>query len=258
LKRAYRLNTPRLLVINPNSGTASTDRLLQHLPAALPPGTQFSCVTARFGAPYIACEASYAVAGHALLDAWAHAMADAPMGEQPERVLIGCFGDPGLHALRESCAHPVTGLAEASFMEASRIGPFAIVTGGQRWQPMLERLALSLGYAGPLQHIETVLQSGAELLADPEQAVHILTAACQRAARQPIKAIILGGAGLAGFAALVQPSVDIPVIDSVHAGARVVMGSALPPAQSRSARFDVLWQGLSPAMDSLGASPQRS
>ena len=30
-------------------------------------------VTARFGAPYIACEASYAVAQHAALDAWAAA-----------------------------------------------------------------------------------------------------------------------------------------------------------------------------------------
>jgi allantoin racemase len=241
----------RLLVINPNTGQATTERLLQHLPSALPAKAQFSCVTARFGAPYIACEASYAVAGHALLDAWAHAMADAPENEQPQRVLIGCFGDPGLHALRESCAYPVTGLAEASFMEASAIGSFAIVTGGQRWQPMLERLALSLGYAPRLQHIETVPQSGAQLLADPAQAVGILSAACQRAASHNVKAIILGGAGLAGFAALVQPSVSIPVIDSVHAGARVVMGSALPAAQRNRAGFDVDWKGLSPAMRSL-------
>jgi hypothetical protein len=37
-------------------------------------------------------------------------------------VLIGCFGDPGLFALRESSACPVTGLAEASFIEAARRG----------------------------------------------------------------------------------------------------------------------------------------
>ncbi len=248
------MSTPRLLVINPNTGQATTERLLQHLPSAMPAKVQFSCITARFGAPYIACEASYAVAGHALLDAWAHAMADAPENEQPQRVLIGCFGDPGLHALRESCAFPVTGLAEASFMEASAIGSFAIVKGGQRWQPMLERLALALGYAAQLQHIETVPQSGAQLLADPAQAVGILRAACQHAASHNVKAIILGGAGLAGFAALVQPSVPIPVIDSVHAGARVVMGAALPAAQRDSAGFDVPWKGLSPAMHSLCAT----
>jgi allantoin racemase len=240
--------SPRLLVINPNTGLATTDRLLQYLPQALPEHTHLTCVTARFGAPYIACEASYAVAGHALLDAWAHAMADAPHGEQPQRVLIGCFGDPGLHALRESCAYPVTGLAEASFMEASAMGSFAIVTGGQRWQPMLQRLALSLGYASQLRHIETVQQTGAQLLANPEQAVKALTLACQRAAKHEVKAIILGGAGLAGFAALVQSALDIPIIDSVHAGARVIMGNALPVPERTAAGFEVNWQGLSPAM----------
>jgi allantoin racemase len=234
----------RLLVINPNTGVATTQRLLQHLPAALPGGTNLTCVTSRFGAPYIACEASYAVAGHALLDAWVDAMKNAPEGQIPQRVLIGCFGDPGLHALRESCAYPVTGLAEASFMEASAIGPFAIVTGGIRWQPMLQRLALSLGYAAQLQHIETVQQSGAQLLADPKLAIEVLTTACQRAAARGVKSIILGGAGLAGFAALVQGAVDVPIIDSVHAGARVVMGDALPPPVRSAAGFDVQWQGL--------------
>jgi Asp/Glu/hydantoin racemase len=41
----------RLLVINPNTGQATTERLLQHLPSALPAKAQFSCVTVRFGAP---------------------------------------------------------------------------------------------------------------------------------------------------------------------------------------------------------------
>ncbi len=238
----------RLLVINPNTGIATTQRLEQHLPEALPKGTDVRCVTARFGAPYIACEASYAVAGHALLDAWAHAVKNSPEGQPPERVLIGCFGDPGLHALRDSCASPVTGLAEASFMQASAYGPFAIVTGGLRWQPMLQRLALSLGYAAHLQNIETVEQTGAQLLAEPELAIKVLSAACQRAAGRGVKSIILGGAGLAGFAALVQSAVELPVIDSVHAGAQVVMGNALPAPVRSSAGFDVQWQGMADAM----------
>jgi allantoin racemase len=248
------MTTPRLLVINPNTGQASTERLMQFIPQALPASTSWRCVTARFGAPYIACEASYAVAGHAVLDAWAHSMANAPEGEQPQRVLIGCFGDPGLHALRESCAYPVTGLAEASMLEASALGSFAIVTGGERWRPMLQRLALSLGYAAELRHIGTVLQSGAELLADPDAAVHVLTLACQRAAKHGVQSIILGGAGLAGFAQRVQPAINVPVIDSVLAGARVVMGDALPAPTRSSAQFEVRWQGLGPAMDYLSSN----
>ncbi len=235
----------RLLVINPNTGQATTDRLAAHLPLAVPAGTHIACVTARFGAPYIACEASYAVAGHAVLDAWAHAL---QLGNHANRVLIGCFGDPGLHALRESAARPITGLAEASFIEASALGPFAIVTGGARWAPMLERLALSLGYAKQLQHIETVRESGAELLADPTRAVDILRGACERAATMNVKSIILGGAGLAGFAAQVQPAIGLPVIDSVLAGGRVVMGDALPGASRIAPGFVTAWTNVSPAM----------
>jgi allantoin racemase len=246
--------SPHLLVINPNTGQTSTERLRQFIAQALPLSTAWSCVTARFGAPYIACEASYAVAGHAVLDAWAHAMADAPDGKQPQRVLISCFGDPGLHALRESCAYPITGLAEASMIEASALGKFAIVTGGERWRPILQRLALTLGYANALQHIETVTQSGAELLAKPDAAVQVLTLACQRAAQHGVQSIILGGAGLAGFAQHVQPAIHVPVIDSVLAGARVVMGDALPVPTRSSAQFNALWQGLSPAMGYLSPS----
>ena len=238
----------RLLVINPNTSQATTDRLAQHIPRALAASTQLTCITARFGAAYIACDASYAVAGHAVLDAWATFLQDTPTDQHPDRVLIGCFGDPGLHALRESAACPVTGLAEASFIEASAMGSFAIVTGGERWAPMLHRIAQSLGFGTNLGHIETVRETGAQLLADPEHAIKILTQACERAAAHKVKSIILGGAGLAGYAALVQPSINLPIIDSVHAGARVATGSALAQGARNSSRFDVQWQQMPDAM----------
>ena len=154
----------RLLLINPNTSASTTERLLQVLTPCLPSDWVLDAHTARFGASYIACEASHAVAAHALLERWAEQVS--PPRQQPRGVLIGCFGDPGLFALRECSACPVTGLAEASFIEAALHGPFAIVTGGQRWQPMLQRLAQSLGYGEKLLHIETVAPSGAELLAN--------------------------------------------------------------------------------------------
>ena len=125
-----------LLVINPNTGQATTQRLSSHLQTLLPSDVALDCINARFGAPYIACEASHAVAGHALLDAWSHHLHTSV--HAPDGVLIACFGDPGLFALREASACPVSGLAEASFIQAARSGPFAIVTGGARWKPMLE------------------------------------------------------------------------------------------------------------------------
>ena len=236
-----------LLVINPNTGQATTQRLSSHLQTLLPSDVVLDCINARFGAPYIACEASHAVASHALLDAWAHHLHSAD--HAPDGVVIACFGDPGLFALREASAAPVTGLAEASFIQASRLGPFAIVTGGVRWKPMLERLALGLGFASQLQHIELVLETGAQLLADRELALRVLAQACHKAAQTGVKSVILGGAGLAGYAADLQASVDLPLIDSVSAGVDLYLQRALPPSQRSFNGFDTTWTQMPPKMD---------
>ena len=138
----------RLLVINPNTSHSVSALLQTHAQAAAGPQVKVTAVTARFGAPYIACEASHAVAAHACLDVWT---THRGTPEQPlDGVLIGCFGDPGLFALREVSGCAVTGLAEASFIQAAAHGPFAIVTGGERWKPMLQRLANGLGYGALL------------------------------------------------------------------------------------------------------------
>lgn len=241
----------QLLVINPNTSASVSELLQTHVQQAAGLHVSVRTVTARFGSPYIADEASYAVASHAALDAWADALVSETRA--PDAVLIGCFGDPGLMALRESSPVPVTGLAEAAFIEAARHGRYAIVTGGARWGPMLQRLAQALGQSQQLAGIHTVAPTGAQLAADPVAARTLLAQACRDASRQlGVHAVILGGAGLAGMAALVQAEVPIPVIDSVVAGAHWALRSApLPPARER-AGFDVAWQGLSPEMAALG------
>lgn len=272
---------PRLLVINPNTTEAVTTLIARHALLAAGPGVALQTLTARFGAPYISCEASYAVAGHAVLDAWARfaltsALAGAlstvhPPAFQADAVLIGCFGDPGLFALREVCPLPVTGLAEAAFTEAQGHGRFAVVTGGTRWRPMLERLALSLGLGDALAGIHTVHATGAQLAQDPVAAHALLLAACQEAqVRWNTQSVILGGAGLAGLAAPIAAALGFPVIDSVAAGTRHVLAlaemAAAPstgPSTANSTglgalqntaidRTVVQWTGVSAELTALG------
>ena len=243
-----------LLVINPNTSPKVSALLQRHVQAAAGSHVVVRTATARFGAPYIACEASYAVAAHAALDAWALDVSTQPSA--PSAVLIGCFGDPGLMALRESSPVPVTGLAEASFIEAARHGRYAIVTGGERWGPMLQRLAQALGHAHALAGIHTVAPTGAQLAADPVAARALLAQACRDVVRQMgVQSVILGGAGLAGMAAAVQSQVGVPVIDSVVAGAHwSLRANAVPPERSAAA-FDVAWEGVSAEMGRLGFRP---
>ncbi|MEJ8845349.1 aspartate/glutamate racemase family protein [Variovorax rhizosphaerae] len=241
---------PSLLVINPNTSQSVSLLLQQHVHQEVGAALDVHVETARFGAPYISSEASYAVANHTVLDAWAAALAQRP---KPDAVLIGCFGDPGLFALREGAGVPVSGLAEAAFAAAAWHGRFAIVTGGERWRPMLQRLAGALGHTQTLAGIHTVAPTGAELAADPAGARKLLAQACREAAeRFDAQAIILGGAGLAGIANCIAEQVPVPLIDSVQAGAQWAL-DAVRDGQNTVGQsgFGVAWQNVSPEMAAL-------
>ena len=236
----------KLLVLNPNTTGTVTELLHRHVVASAGQGIDVHSATARFGAAYIADELSYAVAGHAALDAYAAFVAAQP-GDAPDAVLLGCFGDPGIEALRALAGGPAIGLAEAAMRQAAALGPYAIVTGGAAWVPMLRRLALGLGLAEGLVRIHTVAPSGAELAAEPERALALLRAACIEAA-QGARSVILGGAGLAGMAAKLAADVPVPVIDSVVAGTELLLALARDAERTAPPRSAASWTGLSPEL----------
>ena len=236
----------RLLVINPNTSARISARLGQHVQAALRDDDAVADVcTARFGAEYIGSEASYAIAAHAVLDCYA---VDVAAQGRPAAVLVGCFGDPGVFALRELCPHPVIGLAEAAMREAAQHGRFAIVTGGAAWAPMLQRLAHAVGLHEQLASVHTLAASGLQLAADPVAARGVLAQACRSAADgSDVRCVIVGGAGLAGFAAEVAADVPVPLVDSVEAGARWAFRAAAGDAAAAKTR----WQRLAPELERL-------
>ena len=240
----------QLLIINPNTSTSVTQLLVKHAKQLVPSDVEVQGVTARFGAPYIIDEASFAVASHATLDAWAAARSRA--ASNATSILIGCFGDPGLIALAQSSPAPVTGLASAAFEVAAKHGRFAIVTGGERWKPMLERLAHALGFSDRLAGIVTVAPNGGQLAANPELAKKLLAEACARAATDfKADAVILGGAGLAGIAAQIQSHVNVPLIDSVQAGIEIALKLMKVAPKIASAGFEVQFAGVSEEMTKL-------
>lgn len=236
----------KFLVVNPNTSAAVSRRLQEHvvaIVAGLAASAEVRTATASFGASYIADEASFAIAAHAALDA---AASDRALHGDPDAILLGCFGDPGIEALREAIGRPVVGLAEAALREAASHGRFAIVTGGAAWRPMLERLARSLGCGDRLVSVHALEATGAQLAADPDAAMDSLRSAC-RVASAGADAVVIGGAGLAGMAAQIASSLDVPLIDSVTAGALALLraGQAAATAPARSPDKSIEWRGLS-------------
>lgn len=230
----------RLLLINPNTSPEITDKVAAAARAVARPGTEIIAVGGRFGGRYIASRAAYAIAAHAALDAWAAA-------PPHDAVVLACFGDPGLGALRELSDVPVLGLADASLVHACTLGRrFAIVTGGERWGPMLEEFVAARNLTPRLAGIRTVAPDGAAIARDPAGSLGLLAAACRAAIEEDgADVVILGGAGLAGLAAGVQPGLEAPVIDSVEVTVCLAEAAAGAPP---GARLGLDSSGLSPAL----------
>lgn len=237
----------RILLINANTSAPITDRLVAMGDAIAPAGVRFHGATARFGARYIASRAASAIAAHAALDAYAE------HGAGMDAVLLGCFGDPGLDALREIAPVPVVGLAEAAAAAALRLAPrFAVVTGGAAWGPMLAEFFAARGLGEALAGVRTLAPSGGEIARDPEAALAPLAEACRAAAEEDgAGAVILGGAGLAGLAPRLADRLRVPLVCSVEAGLRAAIAALGGARAAPAPRRPVETVGLSPALAQL-------
>lgn len=247
---------PRILVLNPNTG-APTTQTLAELARRRAPDATFVPSTGRFGAAYVSSRAAYAIAGHAALDAYARD------GAGCDAVLLACFGDPGLDALAEIAPVPVIGMAAASCHVATLLGPrFGIVTGGARWPAMLEGYVASLGLSARLAGVRAVAPTGDEIARDPDAALAILVAAARACADEDgADVVVLAGAGLAGVADRIAPSVPVPVLCSFAAALETTLAVArLAPRAAERGAFaatpPVATSGLSAELAALFAGPR--
>ncbi len=241
-----------LLLINPNTTQSITDLVVRHARRFAAKGTTLRAATGAFGPRYIASRIGYAIAGHAAVDALA-----SDKGRK-DAVVLACFGDPGLAALKEVSAVPVVGMAEASILQAAALGKrFSIVTGGERWKPMLEEFVAAQGLAARLASVRTVAPTGADIARNPKAAMALLAKGCQACARQDgADVVILGGAGLAGLAGKLRSEVDVPLLDGVACA--ISMAEALArqkPMRSDKAPAPVESVGLSKGLAKLIGSP---
>jgi Asp/Glu/hydantoin racemase len=204
----------RFLMINPNTTEAVTEKLAARARAMMPEA-EIDTATGAFGAPYIASRAAAVVGAHAALEA-ARRMVGPRNGPAYSAILMACFGEPGIEALREEFPIPVLGMAEESFRAARAIGPrFAVVTGGPAWGPMLRDFAAVRGLSDNLVTVRTLTIDGGAIARNPEAALPWLAGEVTGAAQEGADSVILGGAGLVGLAPRLPP-VAVPVLDCLE------------------------------------------
>lgn len=247
----------RLLLLNANTTEAMTARMVEAATRVAGAGVAIDGATGRFGARYISTRAAAAIAGHAALDLLAQEVGAANPGGY-DAVALACFGDPGLLALKELSPIPVVGMAEASLTLAAQLGGrIGVVTGGERWVPMLRELALVLGLGERVAALRATRLTGAQVAADPPAAEAELAALARTCvAEDGADVVVFGGAGLVGMAARLQPALDVPLLCSLDClvaatlaaarlgAAKAASGSFAPPTPTPST-------GLSPGLAAM-------
>jgi len=192
----------KVLVLNPNTSAGMTAHVVGQLQPLMPSGTQLLPCTAQHGAAVIADAKSFLLGGQAALDSLGQLLAQ---GLQFDAVLLACFGDPALEALRLRSASPVVGLAQTSLLQAEREGlAYAVVTAGPAWQALLEERFAQWGATALFRGVHVLQGTGLDVMGDPSGVLPAVQDAIARARAAGAQRIILGGAVFAGYPALMR------------------------------------------------------
>lgn len=194
-----------VLIVNPNSREEVSTAIRQQL--ADWTGAPFEVVTMPQNPAFISTQAEIDACGLEV-EALVRARPDA------RAVIIACYAQPGLAALRATETRPVIGIQDAAVAAALGLaGGFGVIALAQgaiaRHARHLETLGLSRWCRG-----EVALRSP---LPPDAQLLEALCDCAGALKRQGARTIVLGCAGLGAWAAPLAARSGLPVIDPVRA-----------------------------------------
>jgi len=238
----------RILLLNPNSSPDFTRIIAAEARRVGSPGTEFVEVTSPFGPRYIGSRATVAIASHGAIDGLVGVLAK---DKRFDAAILAGFGAQGVPAMREIAPFPVVDMLTASTSAAILLGNrFSVLTGGDRWVPMLKEQLATLGLGDRVASVRAIPLTGAEITKDPERALALLADLSETCVREDgAECVILGGA-VAGLHRRIADRVSVPLLDSVAtsvATAELLARVATTPAASRT---------RPPAIDSVGLSEE--
>lgn len=208
----------KLLVVNPNSTAAMTDKIARSLAPLAAPQAQIS-----FRNP-LTTPAS--IEGHYDEAASVMAMLDIIREEEAagnQGTVIACFDDPGIGAAREIASGPVIGICEAAMQAASILAArFSVVTTLPRSVPIIEDLALRYGMERRCRRVHAADIPVLALEHDPDARMIVRDAVCRAVMTDGSDAVILGCAGMADLTGWLCEEAGVPVIDGCLAGMKIV------------------------------------
>lgn len=209
----------KIKVINPNTSSQMTEEIGVSAAAAAREDTEIVCVSPPHG-PECVEGGSDAVASSF------HLLNEVRRSEEEEdfdAYVVACFGDPAVDAIREITEKPVVGIAEAAFYLSAFVGAkFSIVSTLPRMRKETED---RLAKAGATNRLASLCTPNIPVLAfheDLECSKRTMIEAARKCVEEDYaEVIILGCAGMTGFADIVSKEVGVPVLDTVMCGVKI-------------------------------------
>jgi allantoin racemase len=203
----------KILVINPNTTTSMTDKIAKAARAVARPDTEIVAASSQDGPASIQGFLDVATCVPGLLN-------EVIQHKEVDAIVIACFDDTGLDAVRSLVSVPVLGIGEAAYHAASMIAnKFSVITTLSRSVPGLENNLLRYGLAQKCACVRATeipvlkLEEG-----DPATLDKIRLEIHASINEDKAEAIVLGCAGMADLMAQLSEEFGLPVIDGVSAG----------------------------------------
>ncbi|GAB4061102.1 aspartate/glutamate racemase family protein [Uliginosibacterium sediminicola] len=214
------MSIKRIALLNPNTNDDTTQMMLGIAQQALLPASRVLIEgrTAPRGQSLIVNEPALAEAAQVVQEYGPQVAA-----EGFDALIVAAFGDPGLTALREQLAIPVTGIAEAGIAEAAAGGRrYSIVSTTPELRNSLQYLAGRYGHADSLVSIRITRGEVQRVMQDPLRMAEALLDSCRDAIElDGAEAIVIGGGPLASAARAIAALLGVPVIEPVVAAVRL-------------------------------------
>ncbi|MEG1548111.1 MAG: aspartate/glutamate racemase family protein [Clostridia bacterium] len=200
----------KIMVINPNSSKPMTEHVGRVLDKIKRADTELTVVCPE-GGP-LAIESAY---DEALCIPLVLKLVEKANREHYDAVILACFSDPGLEAAREISDILVTGIEEQALHVAAMMGSkFSVLTMNAERVPSKVHDVSRFKLERSLASVRPLGMSVAEVDAEPERAKErIMKLARQAAEEDGAEVVVLGCAGMAGYAEGITAELGLAVID---------------------------------------------
>ncbi|HSB07136.1 MAG TPA: AroM family protein [Thermodesulfobacteriota bacterium] len=208
----------KIMVINPNTSERMTNHIREELSQIKRPDTELTVLCPDQGPETI--ESAYEEA-HAIPPTLE--LVTRANEEGYDAVILACFSDPGLEAAKEVSEILVIGIEESTLHMAAMLGArFSIMTPRQERIPARKEHVHTRGMDHFLASVRSLDLSVAETEADPKKTKRrVLKVAKEAVKEDGAEVIILGCAGMAGYAPELESKLGVKVLDPTAVAMKV-------------------------------------